>query len=280
MAGTKQQAKPKGQQTQPPAETNGHDPALAEAIAYEQQIAEEAAAIRGDAQELTPELYMKLWPLLRRPIPAGFIQTVPQTTGKPYDSTGIKSVQVCIDRMDNVLTPLWWRDEVEYENDGKLATVTVVVGGGGNLQAPLVKRSSRGGVERGSTTGNVYKGSYTNAAKLAFARVGPGHEVYLGATDFDPDVDPDAAEQAEREAGKEPATVGTDIAGKLIDRAWKIEAAKKNLQLAASHAAGRDVGDCSTKAKAVKALGSLTYPQGEQLERWIAKKEGGGDAEG
>lgn len=44
------------------------------------------------------------------------------------------------------------------------------------------------------------------------------------------------------------------------------------LQLAASHVAGFDVGDCSTKAKANKALRKLSANDGERLNAWISKK--------
>lgn len=69
--------------------------------------------------------------------------------------------------------------------------------------------------------------------------------------------------------------IGKEIAKKIVDRVWSIPAAKKSLQLAASHAAGTDVGDCATKAKAVEALAALEFGQAEKLDRWIAKKESG-----
>jgi hypothetical protein len=53
-------------------------------------------------------------------------------------------------------------------------------------------------VNRGSTQGNLRKGSFTNAAKQALARIGPAHEVYIGVTDHDPDVDEEAAKQQSR----------------------------------------------------------------------------------
>lgn len=252
-----------------PANGNGTvDPALTAAFAGELKIAQEAEQIRGQAKELTPDLFMKLWPLLQRPIPDAFIQTVGVTRGKPYASTGIRSVQVQVDRMNNVLTPLWWRDEVNYREDGRVATVEVQVGNPGS--APLIVRHSAGGVDQGSTAGNIHKGSYTNAAKLAFARLGVGHEVYLGATDLDPDVSRDLAEQAKGNA--EPAGVGREIAKKMVDKAWGIAKAKSQLQLAASHTAGEDVGDCSTKAKAITALSKLSFEQAERVDNWIARK--------
>jgi hypothetical protein len=167
---------------------NGQPDQLAEAIAYEQAIAEEAAAVREGEDKLTSELFLRLWPLLRRPIPAGFIVSTPKSDGKPYDSTGVKSLQVLIDRMDNVLTPLWWGYSVDYVGGegtddrgrparGKLALVRVYVG---DKDTPLLARESHGGVNQASTIGNLFKGSETNAAKRAFAQVGPG-EVGAGA---------------------------------------------------------------------------------------------------
>lgn len=167
---------------------------LAEAVAYEESIRVEAATIRGDSSELTADLFMRLWDLLLRPFPPGFIVSTPAVKGKPYDSTGIRSMQVLIDRMNAVLTPLWWRQEVEYFDDGALAKVTVVV----DVVGHRLSRSSYGGVNQASTIGNRYKGSETNAAKRAFAALGVAHEVYIGATDLDPDVSEAAAKAQER----------------------------------------------------------------------------------
>lgn len=274
MARGQSSASPPSKSPEPTAEE------FAAAAAYEEDIAAEATAIRSDAEELTPALFMKLYPLLRKPIPGAYIQKIGATTGKPYESTGIRSVQVQIDRMNNVLTPLWWWDAVDYEDGGKLAKVTVCVGNPSTRYEgePLVLRSSRGGVGQGSGAGNIYKGSYTNAAKLAFARLGPGHEVYLGAADLDPDVNEAIAQQAPSNGAAQGqpadnADVGPGIASKLVDRAWEIPTAKSSLQLAASHAAGRDVGDCSTKKAATEGLAGLNFAQAEKLDRWLQKKE-------
>jgi hypothetical protein len=175
--------------------------AMEAAIASEAEIADRAKEIRKGESSLTESLFMDLWPLLCKPIPEGFLSTVPKTTGKPYDSTGVRSVQVQIDRMNNVLSPPWWNDRVEYHENGKLAHVTIVVGYSSMNLMPVLTREAWGGVDRGSTLGNVYKGSYTNAAKLAFARVGPGHEIYIGTTDFDPDVNKQVAKAASTAQG-------------------------------------------------------------------------------
>jgi hypothetical protein len=262
---------------------------LAAAIASEREIATEAEAIRGDATELTPDLFLKLYPLLCKPIPEGFIQKIGVTKGKPYESTGISSVQVLVDRMNNVLTPLWWWDQVEYFDDGKVAKVTVGVGTGDPArQIGGITRSSYGGVSQGSGAGNIYKGSYTNAAKLAFARLGPGHEVYLGAADLDPDVNQEIADaKSANGGGGKPASdepVGPGIAGQLVDRAYALPDGKDNLQLAASTVAGRDLGDCSERKAAIEGLAGLTFAQAEKLSDRIARKEaeiaggGGSDA--
>lgn len=185
---------------------------LAAAVAGEQEIAREAADIRGEAVEITPALVLKLRPLLCKPIPQGFIRSIGVVAGKPYSSTGISAVQVQHNRMNNVLTPLWWWEKVSYHMDGKLAHVRVGVGEYG--ERPLFTREAWGGVDRASTIGNLHKGSYTNAAKVAFARVGPGHEVYIGATDLDPDVNEQAAKEQARPAA--PAAVALDSAPRRL----------------------------------------------------------------
>jgi hypothetical protein len=238
---------------------------LAAAITSEAEIAARAADIRKGKEVLTPALLDELHPLLREPIPSAFIQTVGRLEGKPYASTGIRSVQVQIDRMNNVLGLSWWDFEEDFEADGKLAKVTVYIGNPG--ETPLAKRSSRGGVDRGTGTGNRYKGSFTNAAKLAFARVGPGHEVYVGAADLDPDVNEAVAKQTGGGAINESA------AKALAERAFRIPAAQDALQMAASHVAESEIGDCSTVEKAAKALTSLTFEQAEKLDSWIKRKE-------
>jgi hypothetical protein len=189
-----------------------------EAIAYEAEIAEEAAQIRaaylgttklgkqetfGDdappevpGAGMTRELFDALWPLLRKPIPKGFILEVTIGEGKPFASKGVRSMQVLVDRMNNVLGPLWWDIKPTYHDEGKLCQVVVFVFD--NSGTTIASRECWGGMNRGSTVGNLYKGSFTNAAKRAFAALGPGHEVYLGVTDHDPDTDPDEAKQQAR----------------------------------------------------------------------------------
>lgn len=71
----------------------------------------------------------------------------------------------------------------------------------------------------------------------------------------------------------EGGVVTPEIAKQIVDRAWKVDEAKRNFQLAVSHKLGEDVGDCSTKAKAVEAVKRLNLAQAEGVSEWITKKE-------
>jgi hypothetical protein len=246
-----------------PTATGNNPDALTLAIAYEEQIADEAAEIRGESTELTPTLYLKLYRLLRMPIPPGFIVSTGVVTGKPYESTGIKSLQVQIDRLDNVLTPLGWGWTVTYEQDGQLAHARAWIGPDPEL--PFVVREARGGVNRGSTIGNLYKGSETNAAKLAFARLGVGHEIYLGAVDFDPDVDEAAAaEQAKVEPAAKVERIDADRAAHLRDLFDKREDIDtKKLQVKLGSLGVTSVRTVNT------GLATLTPGQAAELEEWL-----------
>lgn len=246
---------------------------FATAMRYEADIAARAAVERGDATTLSPELFLRLLPLLREPIPVGFIVETSKGTGKPYASKGIRSVQVQTDRMDNVLTPLWWSQEVTYHENGTLCRVVVNV----HVEDAPVLREAWGGVDRGSTRGNLFKGSYTNAGKRAFALLGPGHEVYLGAPDFDPDSDSDAAkeqaaqrEQAAASADSAPP-IGNAKAVSLVDAAWSLGIEDK-VPLAVAHVVGAPVGEFSSKDDAVKVVAGLSPMQGAAFERWLSKK--------
>lgn len=257
-ATARQPARSRGKANDPPVKLEPTPELVQEAIDAEEQLAAEAAEIRADKEALTPGLFLKLLPLLRQPIPPGFILEVTLGKGKPYDSTGVRSVQVLIDRMNNVLTPLWWWDEVVYTQDGKLAEVTVHVGGDRG-QRPLLSRSSMGGVDRGSTIGNVYKGSYTNAAKLAFARIGPGHEVYLGAADLDPDTNPQVAE-AQANGGE---------ASQAADEKIPAERAEKLAAIVAASGMDQKHLDAKLRSFGVASIEDLTLEQAMGLWEWV-----------
>lgn len=78
-----------------------------------------------------------------------------------------------------------------------------------------------------------------------------------------PDPEPEPVEAEE--------VVSAEVAAKLAELAFTVGVSDK-LQLAASHAHGSDVGDCSTQEAAARALAKLTTPQAEKLHSWIGRK--------
>jgi hypothetical protein len=254
---------------------------LREAAEYEQGIADAAAAVRYGATELTLDLFLVLYDFLRLPIHEGYLETVTAGEGKPYESTGIRSVQVQHDRMNSVLTPLWWQEHVAYEVDGKLCHVTVYIGrdlyGALEDRDVFFDREAWGGVERGSTTGNLYKGSYTNAAKMAFARIGPGHEVYIGALDFDPDVSSDAAKaQATRDELPPVETIDAGNFAKLRDKLDLVLPAddepEQRQQFLHEFQLQLGVMGVSNAGSVNEALSRLTPAQATDLEAWLVER--------
>lgn len=174
---------------------------VVEAITSEEALGEQADAIWKGNEYLDAALLRELRPLLYAPIPEAFIEEIGVVKGKPYTSTGVRSVQVQIDRLNRVLGMSNWRDNYSYTDEGRICHVIISILGapvvnpntGASEREVLVQRSSFGGVDHGSTRGNIHKGSYTNAAKVAIARLGPGHEIYVGVPDLDPDVSQELA---------------------------------------------------------------------------------------
>lgn len=239
---------------------------LQEAIAHEEQIREEAEAIWAkdewaDNSDLNPWLFRELRPLLRKPIPPGFIEHVGKVEGKPYESTGVRSVQVQMDRLDNVLGPHNWGYRPEHTENGKRCHVIAWVG---SEKDPMFVRGSWGGVNRGSSEGNIWKGSFTNAAKLAFARLGPGWEVYVGAADFDPDTDEDAA-------------TAQDAPAATPDPSRKLPAEKvAKLDEAVTAAGLKDHLPMKLRSFGVESLADLTVEQGITVYEWCGQEVKGG----
>ena len=179
----------------------------------------EANRIRKNAGydgKLTGKLLRELQPLLKAPIPPKYIDRIPPTKGKPYESTGVRSVQVQVDRMNEVLGLEHWRWLPHYAEEGTVCRIVVIVGNDlagvrlddrGNLDADslegaeiLVVRDGWGGHNRGSGKGDVLKGAETNTLKRVLARVGPGCDIYrldydLDAHNSDPVYQPAAGAQ-------------------------------------------------------------------------------------
>ena len=76
---------------------------------------------------------------------------------------------------------------------------------------------------------------------------------------------------AEVEPATPPELINAEAAAEIVNDADGF-GLLETLQLAASHVAGFDVGDCSTKPKAKKALQKLSANDGERLNAWISKK--------
>lgn len=249
--------------------------AISHAQAYEADIAQEAEALRGDAAGLSEVLLNDLLPLLCKPIHEGHLVTISSGEGKPYPSTGIRSVQLQINRMDAVLRPWWWHETITYHQEGRVCEVTVAILD--SMNDEIFSRSAWGGIDRGNTKGNLYKGSYTNAAKLAFARIGIGAEVYAGLADFDPDVSEAAREeQTKRDTNTGTTLISADRAGEL-----RSKIAAKLDEFEASDEKGRKewgndlkrmlgaMGITGTKAINTNLLMTLTPEQAAQLDQWL-----------
>lgn len=95
----------------------------------------------------------------------------------------------------------------------------------------------------------------------------------INALNLAPDKDEDGAmpggEQAAR--GAQARKITKAKAGELWESAM-LAGVTDRLQPAASHVLGANVGDCTTKEAAEKALVKLNTQQGAKLAEWISKK--------
>src|SRR5205823_2254304 len=122
------------------------------------------------------------------------------------ESTGIRSVQVQINRLNAVLGPCHWRKLLHYEGGGIECLAHVVVGNKlaecqldehGELLAcdadVIAHVQGWGGHERATTRGDMRKGAETNALKRCIAQLGPGQDVYCLDIDEDHNTTGEAA---------------------------------------------------------------------------------------
>lgn len=86
-----------------------------------------------------------------------------------------------------------------------------------------------------------------------------------------PDVDEDGAIRPEHEVGGKKLT--KKLAETLVGEAERLNLLPR-LQLAASHVHGSDVGDCSTKAKAVTAMQKINEGEADRLFNKLAEIDG------
>lgn len=193
--------------TTQPAEAPAAIPARRSITGYREAATALRAAQSYDGV-LSNALYLALEGLLFEPIDPRYIKTLPPIQGKPYESTGIRTAQVQVDRLNAVLGGPHWRKLLHYEDGGGTCHAHVIVGNnlghatldalGGLLQGDadlLVHRSGWGGHARAKDAGDRRKGAETNALKRTIAQVGPGHEVYC--LDFDEDANPTARDYSQ-----------------------------------------------------------------------------------
>lgn len=206
---------------------NGNDEANAALEAAQAAAAEQigdqyvsyradAEAIKGDEAykdsggKMTGPLYDALEPLLFKPTPPVYIEHRPKGEGNPYPTTGLKSTQIQVDRMNDVLGRRHWRTLLFYSQNGTLCKAVVIVGNDlhwarldehGELlpytvvdagdtkeirEADIVALHEGWGGWKSNKLGDTFKSAETNALKRVLARFGPGADVYR--VDYEEDI--------------------------------------------------------------------------------------------
>lgn len=163
--------------------------------------------------EMTHEILRLLEPLLYEPTPPRYIKHTPKKNkaqgrneGLPFDTTGLRSMQIQVDRFNDILGLGHWRYLLHYERDGSICKCVIIIGNdlqwarldengglvpytviGNEVEyAYILSDNSGWGGHRAQDGGNTYKGAETNAFKRCAAHFGPGADVYR--IDYDPDV--------------------------------------------------------------------------------------------
>jgi hypothetical protein len=124
--------------------------------------------------------------------PDALITTEPPTEGKPYQSTGLNSLQPQIDVMHAIFGPSHWRLLERELEDGVLDLELVLGNGldradhGEQREAEVLARHRmRGSHTRGRSHGDRYKGALTNGAKRLLAMAGACADVWRFGSDPD-----------------------------------------------------------------------------------------------
>lgn len=168
---------------------------------------------------LTMPMLRALEDLLNTPIPEEYLLHSEKTEGKPYDSTGLKSLQVQVDIANAVLGGGHWRLLTHYKTEHVCHAWVII--GNDVIRAKLsddgeevlpegadifLTRDGWGGVKRSNHEGDGRKGAQTNASKRALAQAGPGSNVYR--LDFDEELVDGAAPAGEPAAAKAGSSRG------------------------------------------------------------------------
>lgn len=254
------------------------------------KLRDEAAKIKvgkGYRGKLTMPILSALEGLLNTPIPESYLEFSPKTEGKPYESTGLKAMQVQVDILNAVLGSGHWRLLTFYKSE-HIAHCWLIIGNDvhgtaklsddGESVEPngakiLTSRDGWGGVKRSNHEGDGKKGSQTNAGKRAIAQVGPGSNVYR--LDYDEDlidgVAP-AGESAHAQGSRSDsrAQPRESSAGR---KAQSKQTPEK--ELAELLATDDDLKDLRLEAE--KGMGLLDFSVGKRLG-WL--KQEGNDREG
>lgn len=161
----------------------------------------------------------------------------------------------------------------EPVDGGYLATVEARAADGrvvGRADALCTKHEKRGpwkssddyarlSMAQTRATSKALKGPLGFVVSLAGFANTPAEEMTFAEPDPEPKPKP------------EPLVAMKDAMG-LAEFAFTVGVDTDLLQRAASHVAGRDVGDCTTKDAATTALATLTVPQAAKVEGWVQKK--------
>lgn len=239
------------------------------------ELRQQAADIRKThAYEgsMTAALLSALGGLLYEAMPDAYIEFSPPTQGKPYPSTGIRSVQPQVDHMNAVLGAAHWRALLHFQDGGALCKTVVIIGDDlarasldehGRLQAGdahvVAVQEGWGGVKRGNTTGDLMKGATTNALKRTLAAFGPGANVYRL------DVEPELLGGVGRDvpAGG-PSVTGAPASGLASDGQRKL------ISVRASQAGLADA-DLANIMLAVGGAAPQSYPDPRAASAFLAE---------
>jgi hypothetical protein len=225
--------------------TNGAKP-VTQPVRDFRAEAEQVRAGKSYDGRLSMPLLRELEPLLEAPIPPEYIEHTASVKGKPYESTGIRSPQVQVDRLNAVLGVGHWTYLTYHTDAGELCKVWALVGNDlhlarladGELDANgaeiLAYRVGWGGHGRGSGRGDLFKGSETNAVKRVLARLGPGCEVYRLDFEDNPDDDrtppPPTQAQAPTQTPRDTSGAGQEAAGDPDEEIIELLGKKSTLQ--------------------------------------------------
>lgn len=284
---------PAGEESQPqPVEQEGEQPGGEEVDSLDlvglRERARTAAKQHRYRGKLTIPLLRDLEPIFGVRIPEEYLLHSDKTEGKPYESTGLRSVQVQLDIANAVLGGAHWRLLTHYPDGNDHVCHAWVIFGNDLSKAKLsddgedveprgatifVQRDGWGGVKRSNHSGDGRKGSKTNATKRAFSEAGIGSSVYR--LDFDEELVEGAAPAGEPAQAQSRAQPRESSAGRSGSRGAKQPKETPETKLAALLATDDPLKDLRVEAD--KGMGLLNFNVVKRLG-WL--EQDGQDEEG